>query len=130
MRPNERLRIVAIAAAALIGAAAFAYADDQSDPEQSCDGSTYEIVECQKAKLGVLDKRLNVAYQQALKDAQSPKQREQLRTAQRLWVQYRDANCEYYELGEGTIARIEGGQCMLDLTRTRAQELESATEKH
>ena len=30
----------------------------------------------------------------------------------------------YYELGEGTIARIEGGQCMLDLTRTRTKELE------
>jgi uncharacterized protein YecT (DUF1311 family) len=30
----------------------------------------------------------------------------------------------YYELGEGTIARIDGGQCMLDLTRTRAKELE------
>ncbi|HEX3442700.1 MAG TPA: lysozyme inhibitor LprI family protein [Pseudolabrys sp.] len=126
----ERALINAIAAAALIGAAAFAYADDQGDPEQSCDGSTYEIVECQKAKLAVLDKRLNVAYQQALKDAQSPKQRDQLRAAQRLWVQYRDANCEYYELGEGTIARIEGGVCMLDLTRTRALELESATEKH
>ncbi len=37
------LRIVSIAAAVLIGAAAFAYAGDQGDPDQSCDGSTYEI---------------------------------------------------------------------------------------
>jgi uncharacterized protein YecT (DUF1311 family) len=123
------LRIALITAAALTGAAAFAYAGDQGDAEQSCDGSTYEIVECQKAKLSVLDKRLNTAYQQALKDAQSPKQRDQLRAAQRLWVRYRDANCEYYELGEGTIARIEGGICMLDLTRTRALELENVGEK-
>jgi len=50
--------------------------------------------------------------------------------AQRLWIQYRDANCLYYDLGEGTIARIEAGYCMKELTQTRAVELESKTEKH
>ena len=42
-------------------------------------------------------------------------QRDQLRAAQRLWVQYRDANCLYYGMGEGTIARLDAG---------RAKELE------
>jgi uncharacterized protein YecT (DUF1311 family) len=123
------LRIVVIAAAALIGAAAFAFADNQDEPEQACDGSTYEIVECLKAKTAIWDKRLNIAYKQALEDAQ-PKQRGQLRAAQRLWIQYRDANCLYYGLGEGTIARVEAGYCMKDLTQARAQELESKTERH
>jgi uncharacterized protein YecT (DUF1311 family) len=123
------LRPATIAAAGLVGAAAFARADDQGDPEQACDGSTYEIVECLKAKTAQWDKRLNTAYKQALEDAQ-PKQREQLRLAQRLWVQYRDASCLYYDLGEGTIARIEAGYCMKDLTQSRAQELESKTERH
>jgi uncharacterized protein YecT (DUF1311 family) len=123
------LRLVTIAVAALVGAAAFAFAGDQGEPEQNCDGSTYEIVECLKAKTAQWDKRLNAAYQQALEDAQ-PKQREQLRAAQRLWIQYRDANCLYYGLGEGTIARIEAGYCMKDLTQARAQELESKTERH
>jgi uncharacterized protein YecT (DUF1311 family) len=72
---------------------------------------------------------MTIAYQQALKDAE-PKQREQLRLAQRLWIQFRDSNCLYYGLGEGTIARIEAGYCMKDLTQTRAVELESKTEKH
>jgi uncharacterized protein YecT (DUF1311 family) len=125
MRLKETLQIAAIATAALLGAAVSASADEA---EKKCDGSTYEIVECQKAELAQLDKRLNAAYQRALKEAQSDKQREQLRRAQRLWLQYRDANCEYYELGEGTIARIHGGVCMLDLTRTRADELERAVE--
>ncbi len=124
------LRLAAISAAALLGAAAFAFAGDQGDPEQACDGSTYEIVECLKGKIAQWDKRLNIAYQQALKDAVSPKQAEQLRKAQRLWVQYRDANCEYYALGEGTIARIETGYCSLELTQARAKELESKTRKH
>jgi uncharacterized protein YecT (DUF1311 family) len=123
------LRIAVITAAALIGAAAFAFAGDQSEFEKNCDGSTYEIVECLKAKTAEWDKRMTIAYQQALKDAE-PKQREQLRLAQRLWIQFRDSNCLYYGLGEGTIARIEAGYCMKDLTQTRAVELESKTEKH
>ncbi len=119
------LRILAISAAALIGAAAFAFAEDA---EKSCDGSTYEIVECQKGKLAVLDKRLYAAYEKALSMAQSKKQQEQLRVAQRAWLKFRDTDCDYYELGEGTIARIEGGVCMLTLTQQRAEELERAVE--
>jgi uncharacterized protein YecT (DUF1311 family) len=122
-------RIVVSSTAVLIGAAVFAWAGDQGDPEQNCDGSTYEIVQCLKVKTAQWDKRLNAAYKQALEDAQ-PNQREQLRAAQRLWVQYRDANCLYYDLGEGTIARIEAGYCMKDLTQARAQEFESKTERH
>jgi uncharacterized protein YecT (DUF1311 family) len=112
------------AAAALLIAVAGARAGDQGDPEQACDGNTYEMVECLKAKTAQWDKRLNAAYQQALKDAQ-PAQREQLRSAQRLWIQYRDANCLYYGLGEGTIARLDAGECMRSMTEARAREFEN-----
>jgi uncharacterized protein YecT (DUF1311 family) len=64
-----------------------------------------------------------MAYQQALKGAER-KQSEQLRAAQRLWIQYRDANCLYYGLGQGTIARLDAGECMRSMTQARAQELE------
>jgi len=66
-------------------------AGDQGDPDQACDGSTFEMVECLKAKTAQWDKRMTTAYQQAMKDA-AQQQREQLRAAQRLWIQYRDAN--------------------------------------
>jgi uncharacterized protein YecT (DUF1311 family) len=79
------------------------------------------MVECLKAKTEQWDKRLNVAYQKAVQDAQ-PAQRDQLRGAQRLWVQYRDANCLYYGMGEGTIARLD--ECMRSMTEARAKELE------
>jgi uncharacterized protein YecT (DUF1311 family) len=98
-------------------------AGDQGDPEQSCDGNTFQMVECLKAKTAQWDKRMNIAYQQALKDA-VPQQLEQLRAAQRLWIQYRDANCLYYGLGEGTIARLDAGECMRSMTEARARELE------
>lgn len=132
-RQNKKLtlraRIAIIAAAALIGATAFAWAGEQGDPDAECDGSTYEMVDCLKAKTAYWDKRMTIAYQQALKDAQ-PKQREQLRAAQRLWIQYRDANCLYYGLGEGTIARIEAGECMRKMTEIRAKELEGKEDRN
>jgi uncharacterized protein YecT (DUF1311 family) len=118
-----------VSAAALLGAAAFAFAGDQGEPEQNCDGSTYEMVDCLKAKTAMWDKRMTIAYQLMLK-AGEPKQREQLRVAQRLWIQYRDANCLYYGLGEGTIARIDAGDCMLKMTKDRALELEGKEDRN
>jgi uncharacterized protein YecT (DUF1311 family) len=121
-------RIAIVATAALIGAAVSASAGDPGEPEGTCDGSTYEMVDCLKAKTAYWDKRMTVGYQTAMKDAQ-PKQREQLRAAQRLWIQYRDANCLYYGMGEGTIARIEAGECMRKMTEDRARELDGSGEK-
>jgi uncharacterized protein YecT (DUF1311 family) len=103
-------------------------AGDQGDPLQSCDGSTPEVVNCLMAKTAQWDKRMTAAYQQALTDA-VPQQHDQLRAAQRLWIQYRDANCLYYDLGEGTIARIDAAACMLSMTEARARELEQTGHK-
>lgn len=125
----ERALILALAAAALIGAAVCASAQTESNSEPGCDGSTYEMVECLKGKTASWDKRLNAAYQKLLKEIQ-PKQREQLRIAQRSWVQYRDANCLFWGLGEGTIARIEAGDCMYRMTKDRAEELEGVGQRN
>jgi uncharacterized protein YecT (DUF1311 family) len=113
--------LIALASIGLLSPAA--HAGDQGDPEKSCDGSTFEMVECLKGKTAQWDKRMTIAYQQALKDASSA-QRDQLRAAQRLWIHYRDANCLYYGMGEGTIARIDAGECMRSMTEARARELE------
>jgi uncharacterized protein YecT (DUF1311 family) len=114
---------IALGAVAMLTLASVADAGDQGDPEQSCDGNTFQMVECLKAKTAQWDKRMTIAYQQALKDA-VPAQHDQLRAAQRLWIQYRDANCLYYGLGEGTIARLDAGECMRSMTEARAKELE------
>jgi len=115
-------RSIACAATMLLLASA-ADAGDQGDPEKSRDGNTFEMVECLEAKTAQWDKRMTIAYQQAMKDA-GPQQREQLRAAQRLWIQYRDANCLYCGLGEGTIARLDAGECMRSMTEARDRELE------
>ena len=61
------------------------YAGDQGEPGQSCDGSTYEMVECLRAKTAQWDKRMTIAYQRML-NVGEPKQQERLRVAQRLWI--------------------------------------------
>ena len=115
-----RICLGAALTAALVSTAA---AGDQGDPDQACDGSTFQMVDCLKAKTAQWDKRMTIAYQQAMKDADQ-QQRDQLRAAQRLWIQYRDANCLYYGMGEGSIARIDAGECMRNMTEARARELE------
>ena len=114
---------VSVCAGVMLALVSAAQAGDKADPEPSCDGNTFQMVECLKAKTAQWDKRLNAAYQKALQDAQ-PAQRDPLRAAQRLWIQYRDANCLYYGLGEGTIARLDAGECMRSMTEARAKELE------
>ncbi len=114
---------MAIGLAVVLVLVSVAHAGDQGDPEQSCDGNTFQMVECLKAKTALWDKRLNIVYQKAVQDA-VPAQRDQLRAAQRLWIQYRDANCLYYGLGEGTIARLDAGECMRSMTEARAREFE------
>jgi uncharacterized protein YecT (DUF1311 family) len=120
---NFAMRKVFVGVASVLLATSAAHAGDQGDAAPSCDGSTVEMVECLKAKTAEWDTRMTMAYQNALKDAGAA-QREQLRAAQRLWIQYRDANCLYYGLGEGTIARIDAGECLRSMTEARARELE------
>jgi uncharacterized protein YecT (DUF1311 family) len=117
-----RSKLMAAAFAGLL--ALPARAGDAGDPEQSCDGSTAELVDCLAAKTERWDKRMTIAYQQAMKNASSAR-RDQLRAAQRLWIAYRDANCLYYGMGEGTIARIGAAECLRGMTEARARELEN-----
>jgi len=113
-----------IVMAAMVLAVPAARAGDQRDAGAGCDGvSTPEIVNCVMAKTAQWDKRMNAAYQKAMKE-DDPKRQEQLRTAQRLWIQFRDANCLYFDMGEGTIARIDAADCMRNMTEARARELE------
>jgi uncharacterized protein YecT (DUF1311 family) len=117
----KKVLIIVVAVAALSPAAR---AGGKADAGAGCDGvSTPEIVNCVMAETAKWDKRMNAAYQKALKDDEAKRQ-EQLRAAQRLWVQFRDANCLYFDMGEGTIARIDAAECMRNMTQARARELE------
>jgi uncharacterized protein YecT (DUF1311 family) len=68
---------------------------------------------------------LNSAYQ-SLKQRISPDQADPLKSAQRLWMQYRDANCRFYGSQEGSIRQIQAAECLRAMTQERALELEQA----
>ena len=69
------------------------------------------------------DQQLNRNYQ-ALFAELPPERKKQLQTAQRLWLQYRDANCHFYaDPDGGTAAGIAAADCVLQMTASRAREL-------
>ncbi|MCD2513394.1 lysozyme inhibitor LprI family protein [Comamonas endophytica] len=86
-------------------------------------GVTLSMVECIVAEHGRQDKRLNTVYT-ALMAALEPPRKKQLQAAQRLWLQYREANCSFYMDPEGgSLARVAANSCQLQMTAQRAQEL-------
>jgi uncharacterized protein YecT (DUF1311 family) len=73
--------------------------------------STPAVVECVQAKTNAADQRLNAVYK-ALQARVAPPQRQPLLSAQRLGVQYRDANCGFYGTQDGSIRQVQGAECI------------------
>ncbi|WP_082515887.1 lysozyme inhibitor LprI family protein [Sphingomonas sp. Leaf412] len=78
---------------------------------------------CYSEHADAWQKRLNAAYPLTLEFVDGP-QRKALQRAQSAWLKYRDATCDFYNLAPGSAHYIQGAYCMLDLTRSRALELE------
>lgn len=114
-----------IVATGILAGTSWAYAADDarySAEYQTCaNGSTIDIEQCVGRLTKAWDQRLNAAYQKLIKGNRNAYK---MRIAQRLWVQFRNANCRYYGAGEGTIRRLEFAECMRSATAHRALELE------
>lgn len=86
-------------------------------------GVTAEMHACISAEHARQDQQLNRSYQ-ALMAGLTPARKKQLQTAQRLWLQYRDANCHLYaDPDGGTAAGVAAADCVLQMTASRAREL-------
>ncbi len=114
-----RCTLILATLAVSTGAPAQMYGNDFESCSQS---STVEIVACLQRRAQAWDARLNQAYKEAMARVDAP-QREPLRAAQRLWIQYRDANCRAYGSREGSIRQIEAAECVRAMTQARAEEL-------
>lgn len=87
-------------------------------------GVTSEMLECADIELKAQDQRLNTAYRE-LSSNLNAKRRGELQDVQRLWIRFRDANCAFYVDPEGgTAATLAGSSCVLQMTASRAKELE------
>ncbi|WP_409260732.1 lysozyme inhibitor LprI family protein [Pseudomonas putida] len=107
--------------------APMALADDNSPAYSQCmdkASSTLAMSSCIQAQTQLQDQRLNRVYKQLMSKLGSGPQKG-LRDVQRQWIAYRDANCAFHvQASGGTLAQIEGGLCVLAMTRERAAELE------
>ena len=87
-------------------------------------GVTVEMLDCIGEELTTQDARLNGAYK-ALRSQLVPARKQELLAAQRLWIQYRDANCSFYADPQGgTFETVSERMCVLQETAERAKELE------
>lgn len=91
-------------------------------------GVTTNMLDCATAEFQRQDARLNQNYKAAIKEL-SPEKQKQLRDIQRLWIQFRDAECGFYsDLTGGTIDRIFSSSCLLKQTKVRADDLAELAE--
>ncbi|TWH77204.1 uncharacterized protein YecT (DUF1311 family) [Azomonas agilis] len=106
--------------------------EDYSSAYNQCmdkaDGVTIPMVECAMAEFQRQDTLLNQNYKAALKTL-APEKQKQLREIQRLWIQFRDAECSFYgNLTGGSIDRITSSSCMMEITKARADDLGALAE--
>lgn len=81
------------------------------------------VLECIGNEHEVQDRRLNANYKTLMAKLESPRKK-QLQEAQRLWLKYVDANCDfYYDPNGGTSARMMSAQCSVNTRAQRAIEL-------
>ena len=120
--------------AVLLGTCTITHANDEIYTERlatcmnEADGVTAGMLDCIGEELNTQDARLNGAYQK-LRSQLSVERKTALQGAQRLWIQYRDANCDFYNDPEGgTLHRVMASDCMLRETAERAKELEGLAE--
>ena len=111
----------------LIGGACFG-----QDKWRGCDGTTYDMSVCLSKIYEKSDAELTVAYQAALKELgkwagnfTAKRQIKNLRTAERNWIAYRDAQCKaQYDLFEGgSGGPLENLACRIEATDQRIAEI-------
>lgn len=94
------------------------------DYEECVNFATLFLIDCVGKKAIEWDRKLNVAYQEAMNFQNSASARNRLRSAQRLWIRYRDSNCRFYYSEPGSIANIAAAECFRFMTESRARELQ------
>lgn len=87
-------------------------------------GVTVNMLDCIGAETTRQDARLNRAYKDVMVSL-TPERKKQLQEAQRAWIKYRDANCNFYaDPNGGTSAALNSNDCFMSSTASRAKELE------
>jgi uncharacterized protein YecT (DUF1311 family) len=86
-------------------------------------GVTVDMLSCISEELAYQDQQLNIAYKELMPTLTSGRQ-QALKQAQRLWIKYRDSNCDFYaDPDGGSLNQVQHSDCVLTMTAQRTQEL-------
>jgi uncharacterized protein YecT (DUF1311 family) len=114
-------RVIPIVLSGVVGFATVAHA-------ANCSGAVtqMDMNACAAAEFQAADARLNATYQEVagrLRGQEDPVRR--LAAAERAWVRFRDAECEFEtnQVSGGSIAPMVLAECRTELTRRREGEL-------
>ena len=125
----EPPRLLLTACFAVASAAAFAQQQGLSAEYAKCieqsGGTDPGMFDCMGAEEKRQDKRLNDAYKKLMDDL-NPERKKELQEAQRLWLKYVEANCNFHlDPDGGTAARLAATECPVLAKAARASELEN-----
>jgi uncharacterized protein YecT (DUF1311 family) len=120
----SRLKIVLLAAALTAKVPVRAQHMNEKDSPCSTAVTTVELRSCFAKARDVADSGLDAVYKE-IRARLDGEDATRLNLAQRLWVQYRDANCtaERELYAGGTAAPVVYLACLEAMTRTRTKEL-------
>jgi uncharacterized protein YecT (DUF1311 family) len=134
--PSSRLisrvtKVMVVCLVVLWNGQLFAATDDDLSKEYSecidkaSRGAMAEMFECNGEELDRQDARLNDAYKK-LMSKQSRGQKKALVEAQRAWLKFRKANCDFYNDPDGgSVDRFSSSACLVNMTASRARELKN-----
>ncbi|HEX4320672.1 MAG TPA: lysozyme inhibitor LprI family protein [Acidobacteriaceae bacterium] len=119
-------RVLFITFLLLVASDARADAQQMNAPDSPCKDSvsTVDSANCFYSAYQKSDRKLNDTYA-VIRRVLDPNEIDALRSAQRLWLQFRDANCfaEKALYGSGTAVGPVYNACMEAVTRRRVEEL-------
>lgn len=122
-------RRAAVAAALCLaaGGAAAAEAPSYVECQHAAGGITVRLRDCNVAELTRLDAILNQTYQSVLAALPATRQ-ERLRTAERSWLAYADAECVFQTSAEAgaSDAPLVAESCRISLITERTAQLQQA----
>ena len=121
------IRTLCLAALLLACTPALLAAQDEGAEAEFCPKGRTQLAmnNCAAAELARADTLLNERYQQLLRTME-PERVEALRAAQRAWIRFRDAECDFQasEVAGGSMERMVHALCLAHLTRKRADEFQ------
>ena len=96
--------------------------------DKAVNGPWRDMLQCDGEELDRQDARLNDAYKKLMSEL-SPDRKKALLKAQRVWIKFREANCDYWaDPGAAFEGSANTNGCLLRMTVARVKELEGILE--